>query len=91
MSFLPLHQKNKEGEIAYFIFEKGKVFYRAEGHGAPPLLLHGNTASSDIYDPIHTVLFPVSATHRAAFCTINRQLTALSASKSNDYRNDNKN
>jgi len=38
--------------MAYFLFEDRKVFYTTEGHGAPLLLLHGNTASSRMFSPI---------------------------------------
>lgn len=35
--------------MPYFIYEDKKVYYRVVGHGAPMLLLHGNTASSRMF------------------------------------------
>lgn len=52
MSFLPYRQKNKEVPMAYFNFENSKVYYKVEGHGAPLLLLHGNSVSSKIFSQI---------------------------------------
>lgn len=38
--------------MAYFSFDNIRVFYSIKGHGAPLLLLHGNTASSKMFDAI---------------------------------------
>lgn len=38
--------------MAYFTFENKKVFYTSTGEGAPILMLHGNTASSGMFDSI---------------------------------------
>lgn len=38
--------------MAYFEFDKKKVFYKIKGHGEPLLLLHGNTASSKMFSAV---------------------------------------
>ena len=38
--------------MAYFKFEKKKIFYKITGGGEPLLLLHGNTASSKMFSPL---------------------------------------
>ena len=36
--------------MAYFIYNSKKVFYKINGEGAPLMLLHGNTASSKMFN-----------------------------------------
>lgn len=38
--------------MAYFKFENKKIFYKIVGHGAPLMLLHGNTVSSKMFSQI---------------------------------------
>ena len=38
--------------MAYFVFEQKHVFYRIKGKGSPILLLHGNTASSKMFNTV---------------------------------------
>ena len=38
--------------MAYFNFENRKVYYKIKGYGMPLLLLHGNTVSSKMFNPI---------------------------------------
>ena len=49
MLFLLQHQKFEEIQMPYFNFENKKVYYKRVGHGAPLLLLHGNTVSSKMF------------------------------------------
>lgn len=41
--------------MSYFDFDNKRIFYTIEGTGKPLLLLHGNTASSKMFDPIVTL------------------------------------
>ncbi|WP_163323723.1 alpha/beta fold hydrolase [Draconibacterium mangrovi] len=38
--------------MAYFVFQKQKVFYKIIGKGEPLLLLHGNTMSSKMFSTV---------------------------------------
>ena len=38
--------------MSYFEFEGKKIFYSENGSGRPLLLLHGNTASSKMFEHI---------------------------------------
>lgn len=38
--------------MSYFDFDNKKIFYTIDGTGRPLLLLHGNTASGKMFDPI---------------------------------------
>uniref|UniRef100_UPI00321671E8 alpha/beta fold hydrolase n=1 Tax=uncultured Draconibacterium sp. TaxID=1573823 RepID=UPI00321671E8 len=38
--------------MAYFEFDKKKIYYRVKGKGEPVLLLHGNTASSRMFSTL---------------------------------------
>ena len=49
--------------MSYFTFENKQIYYQELGSGAPLLLLHGNTASSNMFKDIaqqyitnHTVI-----------------------------------
>lgn len=42
--------------MSYFDFDNKKLFYTIAGNGKPLLLLHGNTASSKMFDPIVSLL-----------------------------------
>ena len=42
--------------MGYFEFENKRLYYTVEGTGKPLLLLHGNTASSKMFDPIVPLL-----------------------------------
>ncbi len=42
--------------MSYFDFENRRLFYTIAGNGKPLLLLHGNTASSKMFDPIVSLL-----------------------------------
>ena len=36
--------------MAYFTYQSKKIFYRETGNGEPLMLLHGNTASSVMFE-----------------------------------------
>ena len=36
--------------MAYFTYQSKKIFYRETGYGEPLMLLHGNTASSVMFE-----------------------------------------
>ena len=38
--------------MAYFIYKSKKIFYREVGEGVPVVFLHGNTASSKMFEPL---------------------------------------
>lgn len=38
--------------MAYFEFESNSIYYEIIGNGLPLLMLHGNTVSSKIFDPV---------------------------------------
>ena len=38
--------------MSYFEFDGKNVFYQEIGDGRPLLLLHGNTASSKMFEPV---------------------------------------
>lgn len=38
--------------MSYFDFDNKRIYYTIEGSGKPLLLLHGNTASSKMFDSI---------------------------------------
>lgn len=46
------YNTNKKIAMAYFEYENKNVFYEITGQGEPLLLLHGNTASSRMFDPV---------------------------------------
>lgn len=48
--------------MAYFDYQGKKIYYRIDGKGAPCLFLHGNTASSTMFDfllPLYSEAFQV--------------------------------
>lgn len=38
--------------MAYFTYQSKRIFYRELGNGKPVLMLHGNTASSKMFEPL---------------------------------------
>ena len=53
--------------MSYFDFENKSLFYTIAGTGKPLLLLHGNTASSKMFDPIVPLLSEKNAVIRMDF------------------------
>ena len=53
--------------MSYFDFENKSLFYTISGTGKPLLLLHGNTASSKMFDPIVPLLSEKNAVIRMDF------------------------
>lgn len=45
--------------MSYFIYETKKIFYQVTGNGKPMILLHGNTASSKMFE----MLLPLYQEH----------------------------
>uniref|UniRef100_UPI000A795632 alpha/beta fold hydrolase n=1 Tax=Clostridium sp. NkU-1 TaxID=1095009 RepID=UPI000A795632 len=44
--------EKQEAYMAYFIYQKQKIYYQEIGTGTPLLMLHGNTASSVMFSDI---------------------------------------
>ena len=53
--------------MSYFDFDNKKLFYTMAGNGKPLLLLHGNTASSKMFDPIVPLFSEKNAVIRMDF------------------------
>lgn len=53
--------------MSYFDFENKSLFYTIAGTGKPLLLLHGNTASSKMFDPIVLLLSEKNSVIRMDF------------------------
>lgn len=41
--------------MSYFNYESRRIYYAEEGNGKPVLFLHGNTASSRMFEPLLTL------------------------------------
>lgn len=38
--------------MSYFIYQSKKIYYTETGNGKPVVFLHGNTASSKMFEPL---------------------------------------
>ena len=45
--------------MSYFVYESKKVFYKVTGSGTPVIFLHGDTASSKMFE----MLLPLYSEH----------------------------